>query len=184
MVCVAWYDSALLALFCWTKNAAATPTATTADPATAAVRRTAVPMFARTIIEPGPIRVSGQVAHRARGVSSTGASSAKAATNSSGTSMVLRGLVSSNGADTRLSTAKYSAVTSDAMPSSQRSGVITRWSTAASRRASIGATRPARQALTAEPSSADSRPVAKPASTGHQVKPTVNQPGAFPEVTA
>jgi hypothetical protein len=98
--------------------------------------------------------------------------------------MVLRGLVSSNGADARMSPAQHSAAASDPTPSSQRSGVITGRSTAASRRASIGATRPARQALTAEPSSAEARPAPSPASTGHQVKPAVNQPGAFPELTA
>src|SRR5690349_12743426 len=141
-------------------------TVTRTGAAVVAVRRTAVSAFCRTSIAVAPgSRRSGQVSASASGRTATGPSSATATTSTITAGMY----VLSDVADSGSSTAEPSmtrAPPSVPTPATQRPAVIARVSSAASRSASTGRTRPARQDATTTPDNATVRPVPNATTAG------------------
>ena len=158
----------------------AKPTVSRIGATVAAVRRTAVTALPRASMPVAPgAAASGTVSSHTSGGISTGASIAPPRTSSIATSKI------SEAASAEWAVAKIPASATDppsaATPTTQRLTVIALRSTAASRSASAGRTRPARRAASHAPSSAITRPTAKATATGHTMMCAVKSGGAIPD---
>ncbi|GAB3870067.1 hypothetical protein GCM10027610_131080 [Dactylosporangium cerinum] len=162
------------------------PTSSTANP-TAARTGAAIDASRRAATEAAP-RTSTPVAprpagtRRASGTTRTGASSAAATSSTIADMRTIVGL--SFALDPGRSSASPPPARTQRMPVTHRVRVIGRRSTAASRSASSGGTRPARRADSHTPVAATTRPTSTDTSTAHQDRPTVNPVGSRPTFTS